>query len=70
MQPTTIILDPNANGQIVWSQDLNMYLQIYILPQSQIDSQVAEAQQQIKTAQATIDALTAIASAKIQPIIP
>lgn len=60
----TINVDPKGNGQIIWSRDLNTYLQIYIVPESTIDVQIAQAKDQIIAGQNALDALESIANNK------
>ena len=60
----TIDVDPKANGQTIYSPDLDLYLQIYLLPQSQVDTQLQQAQQKLSEAQGEVDALTTQTSAR------
>jgi hypothetical protein len=56
----TITIDPNANGQTIYSPDLDKFLQIYILDQSVLDSQVQTAQTQSDDAQKVLDTLSPV----------
>jgi hypothetical protein len=54
----TLTIDPNGDGQIVYSTDLNQFVQLYLLPVANIQDQLTDAQQQLANAQALINSLT------------
>lgn len=64
MTQTTITIDETVQAQIVYSRELDKFLQIYLLSTSDISGQVADFQKKIIEAQAQIDKLAVLSAEK------
>jgi hypothetical protein len=60
MMDITITIDETQNAQTIYSPDLDAFLQIYTLQQSDLDVQTQAATDAIAVQQARIDALTPV----------
>jgi|HubBroStandDraft_5_1064220.scaffolds.fasta_scaffold488961_2 hypothetical protein len=65
--PITITVDPKANGQMIWSPDLGMFLQIYLITQDQLNTQLTEAQNELLIAQQAVTSIQQITAQAAQP---
>lgn len=54
----TLTVDEKQTSQLVYSKDLDVFLQITTIPQAEIDNQVSDWQSKLDEAQARIDSFT------------